>query len=399
MEKNSFEKTTVSGRKKKTVIILAVCIAAGILVTSAGISLLAGFLYRMISTDKPGSAQTSVIPETPTAFEAPPTTEAPPTEAPETTEAPGTTEAPAMTEAPATTEPPAENSTGGPFPLGMSSCNKYMGEAFFASLAKNGIPYVEISPGKTQYYSIDFTGLSALADKYGVTLWSIHLPYSPVSQVDISSTDEVKRQMSVSFDAEIIRKAAAVGIRVMVVHPCGEKVTEEERPARMEAAKKSLAYLAETAAQYNAVIAVENMPYSTYLGYNSEDLLQLLEADSRLFICYDTNHLLQEDPIHFLEAVGNKIVTLHVSDCNGKYDNHWLPGEGVIDWYALYTALQRTGYRGPWLYEVSYEPTEYRPRIRALTAEDFARNAREIYEGLPLTVLPLEEKEEETTTQ
>jgi sugar phosphate isomerase/epimerase len=115
--------------------------------------------------------------------------------------------------------------------------------------------------------------------------------------------------------------------------------------------------------------------------------LDILSVNDKLRICFDTNHLLKEDAIAFLKRVGEKIVTLHVSDYDYVDECHWLPGEGTTDWGRLYDALCRVGYEGAWLYELGFAAPPSIERERALTCEDFAKNAREIFRGLPLTVL------------
>lgn len=70
----------------------------------------------------------------------------------------------------------------------------------------------------------------------------------------------------------------------------------------MSQAKKSLAFLAEFAGKHGAVIAVEDLP-RTCLGRNSSDIKELLSADKRLKVCFDTNHLLGEDNLDFMGRV------------------------------------------------------------------------------------------------
>ena len=110
----------------------------------------------------------------------------------------------------------------------------------------------------------------------------------------------------------------------------------------MECAKRTLAALADFAAQFNAVIAVENLP-RTCLGRDSKDILELLSAHDALRVCYDTNHLLGEDAVRFIEAVGDKIITTHVSDYDFLNERHWLPGEGKVNWQEILPAAENGG--------------------------------------------------------
>jgi len=92
--------------------------------------------------------------------------------------------------------------------------------------------------------------------------------------------------------------------------------------------------------------------------------------------------------VDFIRKVGKKIITTHVSDYNFINEQHWLPGEGENDWQAIYQALQEVGYTDVWLYELGFGSTKKITRERALTCEDFVRNAKEIFEGREITVIP-----------
>jgi sugar phosphate isomerase/epimerase len=115
-------------------------------------------------------------------------------------------------------------------------------------------------------------------------------------------------------------------------------------------------------------------------------MLDLLSADPALRACFDTNHLLSEDPADFVRKVGNKIITTHVSDCDFLNERHWYPGEGKIDWPALMRALEEVGYQGPFIYEIGLLASEYH---RALTPADLVNTAHEIFAyKTPTRILP-----------
>ncbi len=270
------------------------------------------------------------------------------------------------------------------YEVGMSTCGSDLTEALFRSYAAAGIAAAEISPRQGTYRLLDFPALRRYAEAAGVRLWSFHLPFMPFEEIDISALDADKRKNSVETNAELIKKAAETGIGICVIHPSGEPIPEEERASRAAAAKESLAALSRTAAACGVVLAVEDLP-RTCLGRDSAELLGLLSADSALRVCFDTNHLLREPIADFIRKTGEKIATVHVSDYDFIDEKHWLPGEGKIDWPALYAGLRTAGYRGVWMYEVGPKAPRSLPRSRDLAPADFARSAREIFAGLPLT--------------
>ncbi len=268
--------------------------------------------------------------------------------------------------------------------IGLSSCGKRLNEELFKSYISSGITHMEISEGKAACEAMDFDRIAELAKNSGVILWSFHLPFAPFSEIDISNPDLAGA--TVDYYLGLIKKATAIGIEKFIVHPSGEPISPEDRPLRLACAKEHLALLAQKAAELGAVICVEDLP-RTCLGNCSGEMLELLSAHSALRSCFDTNHMLSEDLVSYANAVGDKIVTLHVSDYDFANERHWLPGEGDVDWKGLYAAIKATGYRGPWLYELGFECPATILRNRDLTCADFARNANEIFEGKDLTVI------------
>ena len=49
--------------------------------------------------------------------------------------------------------------------------------------------------------------------------------------------------------------------------------------------------------------------------------------------------------------------------------------------FALAKKLKEVGYNGVWMYELGFDEPKTLKRVRALTCEDFATNARCIFEG------------------
>ena len=268
--------------------------------------------------------------------------------------------------------------------IGLSSCSKPLTEELFKEYADVGIDCIEISVDLDAADELDWPSIFSWSQKYGVELWSFHLPFSPFSRMDISSPDEELRQKSVDKCADYIMKASDFGVKVFVIHASGEPIDEERRPEYMAQAKKSLKTLAEVADKCMVTIAVEDLP-RTCLGRDSADMLELVSVDDRLKICFDTNHLLGEDIKGFIEKVGDKLITTHISDYDFVNERHWLAGEGDIDWNELYETLIEVGYNGPWLYELGFEIPKSIKRDRTLTCADFANNAKEIFEGKPIT--------------
>lgn len=224
------------------------------------------------------------------------------------------------------------------------------------NLVKNDLEYLEVD----WLYSTDKTykdiqtwanGIKKHADKAGVEIWSVHLPFG--GPFDISQTNDTLRQRAVELNRnDMILSAKTVSPKKFVIHPSAEPIADEERAARIQASKKSLRELAVTAKELNIPLLVENLP-RTCLGNTSTELLDIINGIDNTAICFDVNHLLIESQITFVKNTKGKIQSTHMSDYDRKNERHWLPGEGVIDWNELLSALIESGYKGPFIYEAS----------------------------------------------
>ncbi|MBE7037406.1 MAG: sugar phosphate isomerase/epimerase [Ruminococcaceae bacterium] len=124
---------------------------------------------------------------------------------------------------------------------------------------------------------------------------------------------------------------------------------ETRRDERMENAKRRLSELAEYANTLGLTIAVETLP-RLCLGNSTDEMEELMKANDKLRICFDVNHIKLGTQKEFLERLGDKIVTLHISDYIIT-DDHFLPFEGNMDWKEFIIALDNANYNGVFMYE------------------------------------------------
>ena len=269
------------------------------------------------------------------------------------------------------------------FKIGLSTPD-FVNESLFELYKKAGISYMEVSVTKKDTEALDFDKLKEWSEKYGITLWSFHLPFSPFKEIDISHPDLADK--SVEYLTQYIEKGSRIGIDKFVIHASGEPIADEDRKMRMEYAKKSLYKLAEIAKKYNSIIAVEDLP-RTCLGRDSSDILELLSAHEDLKVCFDVNHLLTGETLKdFALKLKDKIITTHISDYDYVNERHWLPGEGKIDWNELLDVFEEIGYDSTWLYEINLNCPNTIKRPRDLTLDDFVLNAKEVFERKTPTI-------------
>lgn len=272
------------------------------------------------------------------------------------------------------------------------SVNNTLTQEDYYALRDAGIDCVEISMLDYMYDTFDIDEVVRRAANAGVTVRSFHLRFYPFDKVDISNTDEEKRVYAVEYQKRFIKTVSGRGVKIFVIHPSGEPIADEDRPAHIDAAKRSLKELASYAAECGGVLAVEDLP-RTCLGNCSEELLDLISVDGRLRVTFDVNHLLKETHRDFVRRIGKYIVNTHFSDYDFSDERHWLPGEGDINWVELMDLLDEAGYEGAINYELSLsKDARFLTRERKLEYTDIKQNHIALENREPITTFCTRQK-------
>lgn len=250
------------------------------------------------------------------------------------------------------------------WPLASSRPAANFGDDMLAAMQKAGVHYMELSSGAitpfTEYldYTHKANDIFAKAKSYDVTISSIHLPFAPFNRIDPALSDPDARKYMFDLQSGLIKAAAASGVDFAVIHPSGEPYKDEERPEKLRYAIDMIGQLTEVATKAGMVLALENLP-RTCLCRTHDEMEKFLAAIPDLRVCFDTNHNLSEPNADYIRAVGDKIVTLHVSDYDFVDEKHWFPMDGGIDWRELLSVLEEINYSGRFTYETLPEGKTY----------------------------------------
>ena len=259
--------------------------------------------------------------------------------------------------------------------IGIRYYDDLLTEENFIAMAEGGMTATELCCVR-EPEKLDFKRVRELGDRYGIQLWSCHLPFRNGGYM-VHKTAEERRQTQ-DYQKLLIQRGSEVGIDKFVIHP-GFPVEEWTREEAKKYAMEALDELAEFAWERGARLAVENMIVKC-LGNCCDELLEIVSVNDKLRICFDVNHLLLDDHMSFMERVKDKLITVHISDYDFIQERHWFPGEGKIDWPAVSAKFDEIGYEGVWMYELS-PGVKNDMRSRELTVRDFYNNAMEIFAG------------------
>ncbi|MCI8566239.1 MAG: sugar phosphate isomerase/epimerase [Lachnospiraceae bacterium] len=163
---------------------------------------------------------------------------------------------------------------------------------------------------------------------------------------------------------ELIRRgivaAGRLGIDWLVIHAATD--FDSARPFE-SSRRKALEYfkpLLELAAAHHVGIAIENLwdlniaPRHRYTATAEElaDLIDRLPYDN-VGACWDVEHasIMEQNQTACLKLLGKRVKATHISDHNGKENDHLLPFMGVMDWQEVMQALRGIGYAGDFTFE------------------------------------------------
>ena len=196
-------------------------------------------------------------------------------------------------------------------------------------LAAAGIHHIEYSmPSQRLELGLavhreDLERARSASEPHGITLHTYHIPYG--DNWDPSVLDPEQRVANLARILELATMVAEVwSPRVgFILHPSYEPIADEEREARMTTLLQVLPELCAGLEAVNSDVRwlIEDLPRSC-LGKNSAEILRITDADERLAVCFDVNHLLVESNAAFLRAVGPRIATCHLSDYDQVNERH-----------------------------------------------------------------------------
>ncbi len=202
---------------------------------------------------------------------------------------------------------------------------------------------------------------TALA-KAGITVPSVH---SPELGRFLDVPDEQERLASIRDNIRYFRLMAACGIPQIIIHPISGRAGSdvEAWAAVPDRSRESLRALADAAGDLGVQLAVENLGGGGRPGSTMQSVLSMIDGlGDHVGLCMDIGHSQQAhlDLLFELRTAldSGKLLTLHLHDVDPAGRDHYIPGEGCIDFAPFLTLLSDRGYDGGRTLEIAVAPAE-----------------------------------------
>lgn len=216
-------------------------------------------------------------------------------------------------------------------------------------IAAHGFESVDVVAAVTHLDATNPTNVANLQQwlaEAGLVLHGIHAPVGATTPEEIDAALFIARR---------------IPVQVFIAHLEGTRAV----------ARKSIERLATLAAPLGVTLALEVVANETS---RPGALVHFIErdldgVDAR--ICLDIGHAhLDGDVTEAIETVSEHLAAVEVHDNRGRTDDHLMPFDGTIDWAAALTAVQKIGYDGPLIFEMSARGSTKETLARARMARE-----------------------------
>ena len=242
------------------------------------------------------------------------------------------------------------------WPIGVSTgcCTERPIADALQSAARAGLAVVELGTPPRHFDPLNAAQVDEVQrclERLEIHARSLHAPFG--GALDLSSADRHQRLEAVATIRRIAAVLHRLGGEVLVVHPSDVARHTTDPALRLESAADALGRLGQACGELGMRLAVET-PLPHLVGGHPDEFESLLaRLDNDVGVCLDTGHVhLGHHLTRMIVVAGHRLIHVHVHDNRGTHDDHLAPGEGSVNWEAVFAGLAGVRYEGPLMLEL-----------------------------------------------
>lgn len=223
---------------------------------------------------------------------------------------------------------------------------------------RHKVPYVDLCLDQTPELLKSGQGKRESAARKQLEQIGTGLGLHTLSAVNIAETSPFVAKAADDYLAAYIEAAKRLGAGWIVVH--GGYHFGSDKARRMDAAVARIARAAKLAEKKKVKLLLENLnpePEQAEVHYLANDLEECRYYFDRLDSpalgwSFTVNHAhIRPNSIgQFMAHLDMKRCgEVRLADCRGTHEEHLRPGEGTLDWPAMFASIEKSGYRGHYM--------------------------------------------------
>jgi len=250
-------------------------------------------------------------------------------------------------------------------------------------MAENGFIQTELSADWAPIVRDWEQDPEGVCEKLAAAQIGVPSVHSPELGRRLDLLDDEERRASVEENLRYFGLMRACGVPEIIIHPVsGAAGKDDEAWAKVPGkARDSLKVLSDAAGEAGLRLAVENLGGGGRPGSTMASILELIDGlGDHVGLCMDIGHS-QRAHLDLLGELrtaldSGKLFTLHLHDVDPAGRDHWIPGEGCVDFMPFLAMLRAHGYGGGRTLEIEVAPAESvaeRVRLAGAVREDWER--------------------------
>lgn len=242
--------------------------------------------------------------------------------------------------------------------IGVDINQKLPLEQAVAWTVKHQVPYIDLCLDQTPELLGKSEAKREKAARKQLDQAGTKLGLHTLSAVNIAETSPFAADAADEYLKAYVDASKRLGAGWIVVHG-GYHFTSDKK-ARMEAAVARIAKAAKYAERKRARILLENLnpePDQAEVHYLCADLEECMYYFDRLdspalgwSFTVNHAHIRPNRVEQFMKELDlERCGEVRLADCRGTHEEHLRPGEGTLDFRAMFAALEKSGYRGHYM--------------------------------------------------
>jgi len=178
-------------------------------------------------------------------------------------------------------------------------------------------------------------------------------PPEPFFEPSLISRNRDLREWRLAYTKKALRFGKELGAHNVSI-TSGKALNGVPPEKAQKLLEEGLKRLLEEAEHLQQRLSLEYEP-ALFIEKTSEMKALLQKLDSPyLGVNLDLGHVdvIGEDPCHAIRQLKGRIFNIHLEDIRGHKHYHRIPGDGDIDFRAIFRELDKTGYTGPLTWEL-----------------------------------------------